>query len=79
LLGRRFHKKIDRFAFRQAPPFRSRLACDELSRVEAVPTYSSSICGSGFQPREIHYVEWLLFFSVFFATLPESAEKIKPK
>jgi hypothetical protein len=71
MLGSRFHKKIDRFAFRQAPPFRSRL--------EAAPTYSSSICGSGFQPREIHYVEWLLFFSVTFATLPELAEKIKPK
>jgi hypothetical protein len=25
--------------------YQSRLACDELSRVEAAPTHSSSICG----------------------------------
>ena len=34
------------------------------SRLEAAPTYSSSNCGSGFQPREIDHVEWLLFFLV---------------
>jgi hypothetical protein len=34
------------------------------SRLEAAPTYSSSICGSGFQPREIHHVELFLFFLV---------------
>ena len=34
------------------------------SRLEAAPTDSSSNCGSGFQPREIDHVEWLLLFLV---------------